>query len=121
MDYAKWAAAVAVTAALGVGLAACGGNGATPTEEGISGPSETAEAVGPDIDGKAWLKLSRRERIDLADRFISDNPDLCPPGDWGRTLANMTSGTYEATGHPPLATPVTEVLKEMCAASYPSG
>lgn len=118
----RWLKTATLAVALGLGFAGCGGGGAMTTGETERPSPTTIEAVGPEIDGRRWLRLNRRQRIDHADDFISENPGLCPQGLEGRSLANYVSGQYETTagGEPP-STPITEVLRSQCLAAFPSG
>ncbi len=132
MRFITGVAAVLAVTALAAALAACGGEedmGATQyvPAAGADTPPDTTPGVPPgssyDVTGAEWQKLSEAQRLEAADDYVADNPDVCKNSD-GRSAASdsvrdwadVTLGTDY-----PLNAPIAELLAEGCAAALQSG
>lgn len=124
--------ALAVFAALALGLLACGDDedlGATNfvPAAGADTPPDTTPGVPPgstyDVNGNEWLKLTDDERFIAAQDYIADSPDECTNSDDRSAAADPVRDWADGSIGTdfPLNVPIAELLAEGCAAALQSG
>jgi hypothetical protein len=121
------ALAVAITVTIVIGVAGCGGDDdGVPSAGGVpaagentppSGTPGVPEGATYDLDGAAWIKLSRDEQNAAAADYIADNEDICQDSD-PEEVADYVSASVG--GDFPLYVPAADVLSEGCAAAVQS-